>query len=105
MLNKECDLILPDVCRAGGISETLRIAQLADVFGVSWASHVSTSTPIHLMAGLHVGATTPNFFISECPSGFARGPFGNGLLTEPLALENGHITLTEKPARYYSYYS
>ncbi len=97
LLNKECDLVLPDVCRAGGISETLRIAQLADVFGVSWASHVSTSTPIHLIAGLHVGAATPNFFISECPSGFARGPFGNCLLVEPLSLENGHITLTEKP--------
>ena len=80
----------------GGISETLRIAQLADVFGVSWASHVSTSTPVHLMAGLHVGAATPNCFISECPSGFARGPFGNELLAEPLLLENGHIALTEK---------
>ena len=49
------------------------------------------------MAGLHVGAATPNFFISECPSGFARGPFGNGLLTESLLLENGHIALSEKP--------
>ncbi len=97
LLNKECDILLPDVCRAGGISETLRIAQLADVFGISWASHVSTSTPIHLLAGLHIGAATPNCFISECPSGFAQGPFGNGLLTEPLPLENGHITLTENP--------
>ena len=97
LLNKECDLLLPDVCRAGGISETLRIAQLADVFGVSWASHVSTSTAVHLMAGLHVGAATPNCFISECPSGFAHGPFGNCLLKEPLVFENGHITLNEKP--------
>ena len=49
------------------------------------------------MAGLHVGAATPNCFISECPSGFTRGPFGNGLLVEPLLLENGHITLSEEP--------
>ena len=91
------DLLLPDVCRAGGISETLRIAQLADVFGISWASHVSTSTAIHLMAGLHIAAATPNCFISEYPSSFANGPFGNRLLQEPLSLENGHITLTEKP--------
>ena len=97
LLNRECDLLLPDVCRAGGISETLRIAQLCDVFGVSWASHVSTSTPIHLLAGLHLGAATPNFFISECPSGFAHRPFGNGLLAEPLQIENGHIALAEKP--------
>lgn len=97
LLNKECDLLLPDVCRAGGISETLGIAQLADVFGISWASHVSTSTAIHLMAGLHIAAATPNCFISEYPSGFANGPFGNCLLQAPLSLANGHITLTEKP--------
>ena len=97
LIHKECDLLLPDVCRAGGISETLRIAQLADVFGVSWASHVSTSTPVHLMAGLHVGAATPNCFISEGPSGFADGPFGDVLLKKPLALKNGHVTLDETP--------
>ncbi len=97
LLNRECDLLLPDVCRAGGISETLRIARLADVFGVSWAPHASTSTAIHLLAGLHVGAVTPNCYIGEYPSGFAQGPFGNGLLKEPLVLENGHITLNENP--------
>jgi L-alanine-DL-glutamate epimerase-like enolase superfamily enzyme len=97
LLNKECDLLLPDVCRAGGISETLRMARLADVFGISWASHVSTSTAIHLVAGLHVGAATPNCFISEYPSGFAQGPFGDCLVIEPLAIEKGHITLSEKP--------
>ena len=39
-----------------GISETLRIAQLADVFGfgLSWTTDVSTSTAIHLMAGLQL---------------------------------------------------
>lgn len=40
----------------GDISETLRIAQLADVFGfgLSWTTDVSTSTAIHLMAGLQL---------------------------------------------------
>jgi D-galactarolactone cycloisomerase len=45
LIGRECDILLPDVCRAGGISETLKIARLADVLGVSWASHVSMSTP------------------------------------------------------------
>ena len=97
LVGRECDVLLPDVCRAGGISETLRIAQLADVFGVSWASHVSTSTPVHLVAGLHVGAVTPNFLISELPYGFAEGPFGNVLLTEPIEITGGRMALTDKP--------
>ena len=97
LLRRECDILLPDVCRAGGISETLKMARLADVFGVSWASHVSVSTPIHLMAGLHVGAATPNFFISELPHSFAHGPFGNILLCEPINYGKGNITLNSKP--------
>jgi len=97
LLNRECDILLPDVCRAGGISETFKIARLADMFGVSWASHVSTSTPIHLMAGLHVGAATPNFFISELPHGFAAGPFGNILLSAPVDYHKGYITLDSRP--------
>jgi len=97
LLRRECDILLPDVCRAGGISETLKIARLADVFGICWASHVSTSTPIHLMAGLHVGAATPNFFVSELPSGFAAGSFGNILLREPIDCHEGYITLNAKP--------
>ena len=97
LLGQECNILLPDVCRAGGISETLRIAQLADVFGLSWASHVSTSTAIHLIAGLHVGATTPNFFISELPTGFADGPFGNVLLTDPIEISEGRVTLSDRP--------
>ena len=73
------------------------MARLADVFGVSWASHVSMSTPIHLIAGLHVGAATPNFFISEFPHGFADGRFGNVLLCEPIVCNEGSITLNSKP--------
>ena len=97
LMNRECNVLLPDVCRAGGISETLKVARLADVFGASWASHVSTSTPVHLMAGLHVGAATPNFFLSEFPTDFQKGPFGNVLIREPLVVKDGHVTLDEKP--------
>jgi L-alanine-DL-glutamate epimerase-like enolase superfamily enzyme len=97
LLGRECDILLPDVCRAGGISETLKIARLADIFGVSWASHVSMSTPIHLMAGLHIGAATQNFFISEFPHGFADGPFGNILLLNPVDCQDGTIALNSNP--------
>ncbi|MFC1712519.1 mandelate racemase/muconate lactonizing enzyme family protein [Candidatus Poribacteria bacterium] len=97
LLRNECNILLPDVCRAGGISETLKMARLADIFGVGWASHVSMSTPIHLIAGLHVGAATQNFFISEFPHGFADGPFGNILLLNPVDCQDGTLTLGSEP--------
>jgi len=49
------------------------------------------------MAGLHVGAATPNFFISELPHGFAASPFGNILLSAPVDCCRGYITLDSRP--------
>ena len=92
LLNRQCDVLLPDVCRAGGISETWRIAQLADAFGISWASHVSISTPLHLAAGLHVGAATANFLVSEYPSHFAESPLGQALCRRAPARSTGRST-------------
>jgi len=97
LTNQECHVLLPDVCRAGGISETCRIARLADTFGVSWASHVSMSTPVHFLAGLHVGAATPNFLVSEYPTDFLAGPFGNVIVRTPVAVEKGTVALGEGP--------
>ena len=97
LITRQCDVLLPDVCRAGGITETLRIAQLADVFGIPWASHVSVSTPIHLAAGLHVGAATPNFLVSEYPTGFGQSPLGDALSSRALRPVAGSIEISEAP--------
>lgn len=97
LLTRQCDLLLPDVCRAGGISETRRIADLADTFGVQWASHVSISTPLHLMAGLHLGAATPNFLVSEYPSSFADSPLGHALCVNTPIPQNGTIEVGDAP--------
>ena len=97
LLKRQCDVLLPDVCRAGGITETLRIAQLADSFGVSWASHVSVSTPIHLAAGLQVGAATPNFLVTEYPTEFDLSPIGTALCTQGPEVVEGSIMVSDAP--------
>lgn len=38
-------VLQPDVCRAGGITETMRVAQLADAFGAQATPHVSIGSP------------------------------------------------------------
>jgi L-alanine-DL-glutamate epimerase-like enolase superfamily enzyme len=70
------DIINPDVCRAGGISECRRIAVLADAHGVLWSPHVSTGTACYMSASLHLAAATPNCIVME--GGKAHlGPLGN----------------------------
>lgn len=57
-------VVQPDVSHAGGISETRRIASLADVFGALIAPH-SPLGPIALAASLQVAFSVPNFLIQE----------------------------------------
>lgn len=59
MMNGRIDVIQPDVTRAGGISECIKIARLADLQGVATVPH-SWSTGIIKAASLHVLAAMPN---------------------------------------------
>jgi L-alanine-DL-glutamate epimerase-like enolase superfamily enzyme len=89
------DVILPDVCRAGGISEGRKIANLADTYGLPWCAHVSIGSSVHLAAALHLAAATPNCLVCEYPS--TPNPIGDPLLKRPLAPEDGQIRLPEGP--------
>jgi D-galactarolactone cycloisomerase len=58
-------ILQPDVCRAGGITETMRIAALADSFGAQATPHVSIGSAIHFAASLSCAAAMPNLDIVE----------------------------------------
>jgi len=58
-------VLQPDVCRAGGITEVMRIAALADAFGAVATPHVSIGSAIHFAASLQCAAAMPNFDIME----------------------------------------
>jgi len=93
------DVILPDVCRAGGISEGRKIALVADLHDVPWCVHASISTAIHLAAGLHLAAATPNFLLCEYPQSFRTSPLAGALVADPLALRpvDGHLAPSSAP--------
>jgi D-arabinonate dehydratase/D-galactarolactone cycloisomerase len=58
-------VLQPDVCRAGGITETMRIAALADSFGAQTTPHVSIGSAVHFAASLSCAAAMPNLDIVE----------------------------------------
>ncbi len=60
------DLIQPDVARAGGITETRRIAELAFAHNVGYAPHVGWSGAVCAAASLHLASAMPAFRIYEC---------------------------------------
>jgi L-alanine-DL-glutamate epimerase-like enolase superfamily enzyme len=95
-LAKGADIVNPDVCRAGGITECRRIAALADAYGVLWTPHVSTGTALYVAASAHLLAATPNGLIMEGGQKLP-GPLGNTLLKEPILTEKGHVLVPDRP--------
>ncbi|MBL8207640.1 MAG: mandelate racemase/muconate lactonizing enzyme family protein [Blastocatellia bacterium] len=57
-------VIQPDVARTGGITETKKIAAMADTYYIPVAPH-NPNGPICTLASMHVCFTIPNFLILE----------------------------------------
>lgn len=87
------DMVQPDICRAGGISECRKIAVLADTYGVGFAPHISIGSVIHFAASAHLAAAIPNFKVMEYWVG--ENPLGNNVLTEPFGAEQGLLKVPE----------
>ena len=94
--SRAVDMVNPDLCRAGGISECRRIAILADLHGVLFSPHISTGTALYWAASVHLAAHLPNTVIMEGGTLLER-PFGNGLLREALESRPGQAIVPERP--------
>jgi L-alanine-DL-glutamate epimerase-like enolase superfamily enzyme len=81
-------VLQPDVCRAGGITETMRIAALADAFGAVATPHVSIGSAVHFAASLQCAAAMPNFEITSTGSATTRLQRGLRLTSTPLGAES-----------------
>ena len=62
------DILQPDIAHAGGISETRRIATMAEAYDVAIAPHCPLG-PVALAASIQVALATPNFVIQEMSLG------------------------------------
>ena len=58
------DILQPDICNAGGITELKKIAAIAEPRHVMMAPH-NTNSAVGTVASLHLDASMPNFLIQE----------------------------------------
>ncbi|TDD22454.1 galactonate dehydratase [Nonomuraea diastatica] len=90
----------PDISHAGGISETRRIAALAEVYGATLAPHCPLG-PIALAASLQTGFATPNLLIQEQSLGLHYNEPADLLdyLVDPSVFRytDGHVPLLTGP--------
>jgi galactonate dehydratase len=94
------DIIQPDVCHAGGITETRKIASMAEAYDIALALHCPLG-PIALAASLQLDAVCYNAFIQEQSLGIQYNT-NNDLLDYVLdrqvfSFENGHVRIPRGP--------
>lgn len=88
------DIFQPDPAICGGITETMRIAALAQTHQIRLAPHL-WGGPLHFAAGLHVCAVSPAATILEYSLG--ANPLMSDLPQEKLIVENGEMTIPDRP--------
>ena len=82
------DIVQPDACRAGGITECVRIAKLAQEAGLTVGTH-TWSDAVALVANAHFVASIRNGLTVEVDQ--TGNPFIDELLAESLTIEDGRI--------------
>jgi galactonate dehydratase len=100
VLQAGVSVVQPDLSHAGGISEVIRIASLADTFGALLAPHCPLG-PVALAASLQVGFATPNLLIQEQSLGIHYNKESDLLSylmdPEPLRFVDGHAVRGQLP--------
>lgn len=71
------DILQPDICHVGGISEMKRIAAMCETYDVALAPHCPLG-PIALAANIQVDACSANFAIQEMSLGIHYNTAGGG---------------------------
>jgi D-galactarolactone cycloisomerase len=88
------DIAQPDVSRAGGITECMKIGQLAQESGIKVVSH-TWSDAVALIANAHVIASLENGTGVEVDR--TGSPFMDELLTEAPVFRSGQLQLSDRP--------
>lgn len=99
---KAIDILQPDTCAAGGLSECKKIADMAATFGVRYIPHV-WGTAIGLAAALQLIAVLPAMPLRLTPREplleFDRSehPFRQTVVTEAIEHEKGRVRIPTGP--------
>lgn len=95
MQRNAADYIMVDPTWVGGISETKRIAEMAQVYNLPATMHDCTG-PLTLFAGLHVATSVPNVAFQETVRAHIRTRY-ELLIDRNVQIENGYAIPPEDP--------
>ena len=96
---KAVNIVQPDVCYLGGLTRTLRVADMAHKAGIPCTPHCANLSMVTLFT-MHLLRAIPNAgkYLEFSIEGADYYPWQYGLFVEsPYAISNGRATVTDKP--------
>lgn len=87
------DVIQPDLCHAGGITECKKIAALAEAYYVQLAPH-NPQGPLSTAAAAHLAMAIPNFLILEY---VRQEPYRDRTMRDAWTVRNGYLEVPDRP--------
>lgn len=102
--DRAIDIVQPNPCRVGGLTEIAKIAHMSQAFHLPYAPHTGSCSALCLAVSLHIATALPNLLTFEVMrsdwSKEDRNPLRHDLLKEPYdAFENGflHAPRADRP--------
>ncbi len=89
-------VVQPDISRAGGLTESQGIAELARRRGCSCVPH-NFSTGILTAASLHLNAVIPRAIFQEFPAPGEGSPLNVDLVTPRFGVRDGYLSIRRRP--------
>ena len=93
--NEAVDILQPDICNAGGITELYKIGAMAEAQHVMMAPH-NTNSAVGTVASFHLDTSMPNFLIQEYHAEFYEPHYFKVVQGLPRQ-KDGYVDLPEGP--------
>ena len=100
--SKSVDIVQPDICASGGLTEAKRIATLASVYGTelvphTWGTGIAISTALHLVANLDTVPGRLRTPINYIEYDRTENRLREELTSTDMVAINGEIEISDKP--------
>ncbi len=96
LLEKQAvDVIMPDISKCGGLSESRKMANMAEIYYIPFAPH-NNSSALSTVADAHVCASVPNFLALEFHR-YGDPIWNDAILSDVPAIQQGHVVIQDKP--------
>ncbi len=88
IMRRAVDIIQPNACRTGGLSEVQKIAAISSAFHIPYAPHTGSCSAVALSVALHIATALPHFLTYEyMQSDWSKdqpNPLRHELVQEPI---------------------